>query len=154
AQAPPEPPKPAEPVPQKPDLRLPADVVRASKSGAKPLSEHLKKAEERRRTDEQQKKTPSRGSPAAAPAPTIGRGGPLTREARDRKKGGKPTDGEEFTGTLGGREARQLNRKRQAAEQAKRGVVSADDDETRVRRTSLKRVKRSGAAMIAPRKTK
>ena len=43
-----EPPKPAEPVPQKPDLKLPADVVRASKAGAKPLSEHLKKAEKKK----------------------------------------------------------------------------------------------------------
>jgi len=154
AKAPPEPPKPAEPAPQKPDLRLPADVVRASKTGAKPLSEHLKKAEERRRTDEQ-KKTPGRGAAAAGTAPALGRGGPLTREARDRKKGGKVagTEGEEFKGTLGGREARQLNRKRHAAEQAKRGVVSTDDEETRVRRSSLRRVKRSGAATIAPRKT-
>jgi len=155
AKAPPEPPKPAEPAPQKPDLRLPADVVRASKTGAKPLLEKVKQAEERRRTDEQQKKAPGRGGPAASPQPAVGRSGPLTREARDRKKGGKGTgtDKEEFTGTLGGREARQLNRKRQAAEQAKRGVISTEDEESRVRR-SLKRVKRSGPATIAPRKTK
>jgi translation initiation factor IF-2 len=155
AKGPAEPPKPAEPAPQKPDLRLPADVVRASKTGAKPLSEHLKKAEERRRTDEQQKKTPGRTGAAAGPLPAAGRSGPLTREARDRKKGGKPAgaNAEELAGTLGGREARQLNRKRHAAEQAKRGGVSTDEEETRVRRSSLRRVKRSGPAMIAPRKT-
>src|SRR5690606_4647802 len=75
-------PKPAEPVPQKPDLRLPADVVRASKTGAKPLSEHLKKAEERRRGEEQEKKPAARSTPAQRGAPRSD--GPLTR---DRKRG-------------------------------------------------------------------
>jgi translation initiation factor IF-2 len=154
ANAPTSPAKPTEPVPQKPDLRLPADVVRASKSGAKPLSEHLKKAEERRRVDEIQKKPPSRGGSPASP-PATGRAGPLTRESRDRKKGAKPApaEGEEFAGALGGREARQLNSKRHAAEQAKRGVPLSDEDDTPLRRASLKRVRRAMPTIIAPRKT-
>jgi translation initiation factor IF-2 len=144
--------KPVEPAAQKPDLRLPADVLRASKSGEKPLSEHLKKAEERRRSDEQQKGPPARGGAPAKPDATP-RTGPLSRESRDRKKGGKPGPAEEeFSGALGGREARQLNRKRHAAEQAKRGVPITDDDDTPLRR-SLRRVKRSGGTIIAPRKT-
>ncbi len=156
SKAPAPPTKPAEPAPQKPDLRLPADVMRASKAGAKPaLSEHLKKAEERRRTDEQQKKAPSRGTGPAPVPPPLGKPGPLTRESRDRNKkgGGKgaPVDGEEFKGALGGREARQLNRKRHAAEQAKR--TRGDDDDS-ASRTGLKRIKRMGTNTAAPRKTK
>jgi translation initiation factor IF-2 len=148
------PPPPSEPAPQKPDLRLPADVMRASKSGAKPLSEHLKKAEERRRTDEQQKKPAGRG-PAPVPPP-LGKPGPLTREARDRKKGGGGkadvvVEGEEAKTSLGGREARQLNRKRHAAEQAKR--TRGDEDDRPLGR-SIKRIRRTGANTAAPRKTK
>ncbi len=131
--------------------------MRASKAGAKPaLSEHLKKAEERRRTDEQQKKTPGRGTGPAPVPPPLGKPGPLTREARERQKkgGGKgaPVEGEEFKGALGGREARQLNRKRHAAEQAKR--TRGDDDDTTVSRTALKRIQRKGTNTAAPRKTK
>lgn len=154
ANAPTVPAKPAEPAPQKPDLRLPADVVRASRSGAKPLSEHLKKAEERRRVDEVQKKPPSRGGGPGAPT-APGRAGPLTKEGRERKKGGaktSPVESEEFRGALGGREARQLNRKRHAAEQAKRGVPITEEDDTPLRR-SLRRAKRPSPTIIAPRKT-
>ncbi len=38
-----------EPAPQKPDLKLPKDAIRAGKAGGKPLSEHLRKAEQKRR---------------------------------------------------------------------------------------------------------
>jgi translation initiation factor IF-2 len=160
AKAPPEPLKPAEPAPQKPDLRLPADVVRASKAGAaKPLSEHVKKAEERRRTDDQLKKPAPRGGSSP---PMVARGNaspPVVREGRERKRGGKEPakgNGEELSSALGGREARQLNRKRQAAEQAKRGGrITIDDQDAPVLRSSLKRVKRnSGGTLIAPRKTR
>jgi translation initiation factor IF-2 len=143
---------PSEPAPQKPDLRLPADVMRASKAGAKPLSEHLKKAEERRH--EQQKKSPQERGPAPVPPP-LGKPGPLTREARERKKGGKGEPvfegGEEAKTSLGGREARQLNRKRHAAEQAKR--TRGDDDDRPLGR-SIKRIRRTGTNTAAPRKTK
>ncbi len=89
SKSPPIPLKPSEPAPQKPDLKLPADVMRASKSGAKPLAEHLKKTEERRRSDEKAK--PPLARPAARGAETTSPG-PLSREARDRKraKGGGP----------------------------------------------------------------
>jgi translation initiation factor IF-2 len=159
AKSPAEPPKPAEPAPQKPDLRLPADMVRASKSGAKPLSEHLKKAEERRRTDDQTKKPVGRG-PVPVPPPMAARGTtPLTKEGRERKRGGGKAvagEGEEMGSSLGGREARQLNRKRLAAEQAKRGGRMTEEDDTPVLRGALKRLKRMGhhTGMVAPRKTK
>jgi translation initiation factor IF-2 len=149
--------KPAEPAPQKPDLRLPVDVVRASTAGAKPLAEHMKKAEEQRRTDEKKVPPPGggRGGPRPMPAPLAPRGaGPLTKESRDRKKTAKPPakQGEELAGSLGGREARQLNRKRQAAEQAKRSGPIGDDDDSRVR-SSLRRSRRPVVKTIAPRKT-
>jgi translation initiation factor IF-2 len=34
-----------EPAPQKPDMRLPADAIRASKAGSKPLAAHLRRHE-------------------------------------------------------------------------------------------------------------
>ena len=42
---------PAEPAAQKPDIKLPIDAIRASKSGAKPLQEHLRKHEEKRKAE-------------------------------------------------------------------------------------------------------
>ena len=42
---------PAEPAPQKPDLSLPADAIRAGRAGSNPLSEHLRKHEQKRKTD-------------------------------------------------------------------------------------------------------
>ena len=38
-----------EPAPQKPDLKLPLDAIRAGRSGATPLSEHIRKHEEKRK---------------------------------------------------------------------------------------------------------
>ena len=44
--------KPKEPAPQKPDIRLPPDAIRAGKAGSKPLSEHLRKHEEKKKRDD------------------------------------------------------------------------------------------------------
>jgi len=41
--------KPTEPPPQKPDMRLPIEALRASKLGAKPLAEHLMRQQEEKR---------------------------------------------------------------------------------------------------------
>ena len=40
-----------EPAPQKPDLKLPLDAIRAGRSGATPLSEHIRKHEAKRQAD-------------------------------------------------------------------------------------------------------
>jgi translation initiation factor IF-2 len=158
--------KPAEPAPQKPDLRLPADVLRASKSGAKPLADHLKKTEDRRRAEEQQqaqKKTVGRSGVPSAP----GRGplGPLTPEGREQRRrggagaGGVPGKGpavgkDDGKGTLGGREARQLNRKRLGTDTGNKRVSMDDDDgRTRKFRRSRKPVS-TGKNTAAPRKGK
>jgi translation initiation factor IF-2 len=150
--------KSAEPAPQKPDLKLPADVLRASKSGAKPLAEHLKKAEDRRRTEEDQKKKPA-GRSGAPSAPGRGPLGPLTPEGREQRRRGGGGGGKcaaagkgELGGTLGGREVRQLNRKRLAAEPGPKRI-GIDDDDGRVRK--FRRPKKptpTGKNTAAPRK--
>ena len=108
------PPKPAEPAPQKPDLKLPADVVRASKTGGKAAD---RAREESRRTAPQPtskfaNRPPVRRLRCRTPA---ARGSSSADRFRaSRKRGGKGEAGPEggFGPSLGGREARQLNRKR------------------------------------------
>ncbi|MBR4977008.1 MAG: translation initiation factor IF-2 N-terminal domain-containing protein, partial [Thermoguttaceae bacterium] len=56
APLPPQAPKPVkkatkEPAPQKPEMRLPPEVIRAAARGARPLTEHLREQEERRRQE-------------------------------------------------------------------------------------------------------
>ena len=62
APLPPQAPKPVkkatkEPAPQKPEMRLPPEVIRAAARGARPLTEHLREQEERRRQNEAAAKT-------------------------------------------------------------------------------------------------
>ncbi|MEM9352180.1 MAG: translation initiation factor IF-2 [Planctomycetota bacterium] len=92
-EAPPPPPKPtgADPPAQKPDMKLPADALKAGKSGSKPLAAHLRKHEDALEDAKKQKED---------------EGGRRGRKGKD--KGGKS----EETPMLGGREQRQLNRKR------------------------------------------
>ncbi|RIK83348.1 MAG: translation initiation factor IF-2 [Planctomycetota bacterium] len=144
------PPKPAEPAPQKPDIKLPIDAIRASKAGSKPLSEHMKKHEEKR-LSEMQKAKPGK-SPSAKPAPIAL---PSAGEGRGKGRKGKP--GEEGEGggegagkLLGGRAARQLQRKRQEST----GLGRRGDEETRVITRRPTKIKRTGAKTAAPRKGK
>ena len=120
-----------EPAPQRPDLKLPADAIKASKMGAKPLAEHLKKHEEKRRAETE--------------GPKVGAGsgskGPLGR------RGGKDGDGD---GKLGGREMRQLNRKRAA--RRRRG--DDDDGGSSTSRTLRRQRRGASASTAAPRKGK
>ena len=107
-------PKTAEPAPQKPDIKLPADAIRASKAGTKPLSEHLRKHEQRRLAAQGDKTSPA-GAAEAAPAAAGDRG-------RCRAENGlaaaarpvPPKRGRGQAATLGGREQRQLKRKKAA----------------------------------------
>jgi translation initiation factor IF-2 len=143
-----------EPAPQKPDLRLPADAIRASKAGSKPLQEHLRKHEQKRKTDSAVKPRERCGSAPPMPVPPpLGEAG-----SRERRRGGKPAvakagqGGDVFDSSLGGREARQLARKRSAPTRKPGG----EDDEPAVRgRRGMTRLKRSGtASTAAPRKGK
>src|SRR6185369_4223578 len=102
----------AEPPAQKPDLRLPADVL-AGKQGAKPLAAHLRRHE---RTLEEEKKQRGLkglrppGTPAPAPAEETDEKARGKGKGRRGKGGG---EGEEGEGPmLGGREQRQLARRR------------------------------------------
>ena len=60
----------AEPAPQKPDIRLPKDAIRAGRAGTKPLSEHLRKHEQKRIAAEAAKTSP-RGKSPLVPLPPI-----------------------------------------------------------------------------------
>ncbi len=139
--------KPSEPAPQKPDIKLPIDAIRASKAGSKPLSEHMKKHEEKRLTD--MKKPKSVKSPAAKPAPIAL---PSASEGRGKgRRGGKAGEGEKVgdgpNRLLGGRSARQLQRKRHD------GGARRDDDRRSFGRRPT-RIRRTGAKTAAPRKGK
>jgi len=143
AQKPPAKPKAAEPAPQKPDIKLPPDAIRASKTGATPLSEHLRKQEQKRKAT--RKKTageaPAAAEPGTMPAPTRERG------RRGGRAAAKPKD--DVGVTLGGREQRQLRRKRTATARRRRAV----DEEAPAPRES-RRLRRTGtASTAAPRKS-
>ncbi len=132
-----------EPAPQKPDIKLPADAIRAGKSGAKPLQAHLRKHEARRKTEEKKPSTPPPKQPADS---ALGTG-------RDRRRGGAKTttgteggDGKSKGANVGGREQRQLRRTRGSS--GRRG----GNFDYRPRRSY--RPKRTGTNTAAPRKGK
>ncbi len=111
---------------QKPDMKLPADALRAGKSGAKPLTAHLRKHEE-------SLETAKRSSAGEETKEGRGRQGAAAR--------GKKGDG---TPMLGGREQRQLSRQRQSP---RRGAGMRP-------RRSFRRSRKSGINTAAPRKDK
>jgi translation initiation factor IF-2 len=147
AQAPPPTAKSQEPAPQKPDLKLPADAIRASKAGGKPLSEHLRKHEAKRKAEQAKKRggpAEAEGEPSATPSTPARdrRRSKTAAPAEEEKAGRKPA--------LGGREHRQLNRKRAAARRRR-----DDDDETATpARRRATRLRRTGSNTAAPRKGK
>jgi len=140
--------KPVEPAPQKPDLKLPADAIRASKAGSKPLAAHLRRQEEARESPEKPAKTKTRGrggrgvglpsSPEEILLPSEGR-----ERGRRGKAGGHKKDEEVDRALLGGREQRQLSRKRQ-------GEGKRSDSQRMSYRP--RRTKRAGVSTAAPRK--
>ena len=135
-----------EPPAQKPDLRLPADVLGAGKQGAKPLAAHLRRHE--RTLDEEKKQRGLKGlRPPGAPAPL-----PVETEEERRNKSkhrrGKGTAGEgeeEGKPILGGREQRQLARRRTPT------TVGEDDRPQRFGRRQRRPIS-TGASTAAPRK--
>ncbi|MBL8828070.1 MAG: translation initiation factor IF-2, partial [Planctomycetaceae bacterium] len=176
--------KAAEPAPQKPDIKLPMDAIRASRaaaSGASPLQAQVKKHQDLKKGE-----SPSSAAPPAAGAGDRGRrpggaaggpggkGGHVLRplldqlEADDQKKkrekiraeeertgkkgvGGKTPAAAETA--LGGREARQLSRRRSTTSQAEPPKrPSLGDDDRPVRYRKLK-PKKTGQNTAAPRKS-
>ncbi|MFZ5833712.1 MAG: translation initiation factor IF-2 [Planctomycetota bacterium] len=142
-----------EPAPQKPDIKLPLDAIRASRAGGgKPLSEHLKKHEEKRRKEEAGQKGPRKSGAAAGTTPDAAALLELPGATRDRgrrggvRPAGTPEPGE--APAIGGREQRQLKRRRTGVT---RRAGDEDDDSGRpVRRAS--HIKRVGTNTAAPRK--
>jgi translation initiation factor IF-2 len=132
-----------EPVAQKPEVKLPLDAIRSAKQGgAKPLADHMRKAEQRQAGESVRARTSGllRGGAAAPPVPP-----PLTPGGRPRRSPAKTGGGDDL---LGGRELRQLHRKRIAE---KRGGM--DDDDGRRRRRMPRQRRSSGVSTAAPRKT-
>jgi translation initiation factor IF-2 len=107
-----EPVAPDEPPAQKPDLRLPADILGAGKQGSKPLAAHLRRHE---RTVDEEKKRGVKG-PRVPLAPVPEEEARRTAKARGRRGKETPPDGEGEGDRpmLGGREQRQLARRRNA----------------------------------------
>ena len=141
--------KPKEPAPQKPDFRLPKDAIRAGKAGGKPLSEHLRKAEQKR------KASVRHGLLAELPPDLKIPPMELLPPARERRRGGPPKEivegEEEGPLTLGGREARQLKRKKTAT---MRRHHADDEEETPTPAITRRKthIKRTGTNTAAPRK--
>lgn len=141
-----EPPPPVEePAPQKPDLKLPMDAIRAGKMGSKPLSEHIRQHEEKRKA-EAAKTVADRGRKSGT-EPETDDEKPLSRRDKRRKGIRQPgTDGD----TLGGREQRQLSRRRSSGPR-RRG----DEEEQSVTSSrNRSRPRRLGVNTAAPRKSK
>jgi translation initiation factor IF-2 len=154
--APPTPTGPAEPAPQKPDIRLPPDAIRASKAGgSKPLQAHMRAHEMKRKAEQQ-------GGPAPS-GPTHGRrpGGPgrgpgmppappQPGDGKDRKRPAPKLPAiRDDDKLLGGREQRQLNRKRQGTDARPPSITG--EDEPRFRK--LRKPKKTGTNTAAPRKS-
>jgi translation initiation factor IF-2 len=124
---------------QKPDLRLPADILGAGKQGGKPLSAHLRRHEKSLEEERRQRA-------AKAPRPPVEE---TAEEKRSRGRGRRGKDGQvavesdDDRAMLGGREQRQLQRRRNARR------TDADD---RPQRTIARRLRRTGAVSSAPRK--
>lgn len=114
-----------EPAAQKPDMKLPADALRASKAGGKPLSAHLRRHEESLETAK--KDEGFEGGDA---------------DGRGKGRRGKAR-GKQDTPMLGGREQRQLNRSR-----------TGRSGGARPPRRMTRRSRRSGVSTAAPRKDK
>jgi translation initiation factor IF-2 len=141
-----------EPEPQKPDIKLPMDAIRASKAGgAKPLQAHLRKHEAKRKAD--------LAAPPTGPGKKDGPGGrgpaapplPLGADGKDRRPRTPKVLVPEDDKTLGGREQRQLNRKRQGTDIRGKQISMTEDE--RPRRGKLKpRGKRAATNTSAPRK--
>ncbi len=162
------PPPPAEPAPQRPDLRLPADVMRNRQSGGKPLSEHLRKHEKRKENappDVAAKVEPAKGSPRdrgvsrgktppLAIPPAGGDRGPVKRG----RGGSVPmVGGDGDPAVLVGREQRQAARKRTGGGPGRRLSTEGEEDapvRSRSRSNYNKQRRSTGANTAAPRKGK
>jgi translation initiation factor IF-2 len=139
---------PTEPPAQKPDLRLPPEILGAGKQGAKPLAAHLRRHE--RTLEEEKKQRGLKGLRAPGtplpPAPAPEEEGRGVR-GRGGRRGKEPAEGGEGGARplLGGREQRQLARRR---------TTTSSDSDDRPQRAYSRRQRRvaTGSSTAAPRK--
>ena len=150
----PEPTAVPEEVAQKPDLRLPIDAIKAANrgGGTKPLIDHVRKTQGKRREEAGEPAAPAAGRTGARPRPARGREmiseptSPPVQRGRRGKPGGAPDE----AAAPVGREQRQLNRRRVGTTN-RRG----DEEDAPVRRRSGPRMnRRTGTNTAAPRKGK
>lgn len=130
------------PAAQKPDMKLSPDALKAS--GTKPLSEHLRKHEKRKQADDVDPNVVP--APQEADPPSVDRGRRRTRP-EDKGSGRTFPDKDKMAkedALLGGRETRQLNRKKITRGRRQR------EDGGGLRRSAIRR--RSGVSTAAPRK--
>jgi translation initiation factor IF-2 len=139
------PPTADEPPAQKPDLRLPADILGAGKQGAKPLAAHLRRHERTLEEEKKQRGLKGLRVPGAPPAPEETE---EERRGKGRHRRGKdaPAEGDEDRTMLGGREQRQLARRRQAQ------VTDTEDRPQRLLGRRQRRTVSTGTSTAAPRK--
>jgi translation initiation factor IF-2 len=149
--------KPKEPAPQKPDIKLPPDAIRAGKAGSGPLSAQLRKHEEKKKRDDlAAKKGPARpGAPTVAPGalplePLGGKDRPRRVPVKPVAAGEEERDGAGLA-TLGGREQRQAKRKRSTTVKRRVGEEEDSSASGSSRRTHIHR---RGTNTAAPRKGK
>ena len=122
---------------QKPDMKLPAEVLGAGKLGSRPLADHLRRAE---RTLEDEKQRKATRGPVTPETPAGGRG-----KGRGKAKVGGEVEDEKRP-ILGGRAQRQASRRRANPQRA-----DGDDGATTTRRITRK-PRKSGTSTAAPRK--
>ncbi len=133
-----------EPAPQKPDVKLPIEAIRSAKAGgAKPLAEHMRKHEQRQ--TEARARTGSGGPRGIEPGPIPP---PLELGGRIRRVPSKGGGGPQSDDLLGGRDSRQLARKRSGES---RGIPGDDEYGSRRRRPRQRRG--STVSTAAPRKS-
>ncbi len=134
-----------EPPAQKPDMRLPAELLGAGKQGSKPLAAHLRRHE---KTLEEEKKLRAKGRTPGplAPVPAEEEGERRgSGKGKHRRGRGGSSEGDEDAPLLGGREQRQLARRRSA--------TPADGEEAPQRRLARRQRRvASGTSTAAPRK--
>lgn len=152
AKHPPMKPKSAEPAPQKPDIKLPRDAIRAGKAGTKPLSEHIRKHEQKRIAAEAAKGGGRKGAPLEQIPPLPDE---MPASGRDRsRRGGRsaaPVIEEDGPVTLGGREQRQLKRKK-AATAKRRKPEDGEEESTATTARKRTHIRRTGTNTAAPRR--
>ena len=140
-----------EPAAQKPDVKLPLDAIRSAKAGgSKPLADHMRKHEQRQADAGRPRPAgglPPRGGPRGG-AGMIPLPPPMEPGVRPRRTPSKATPGK-ADDLLGGREARQLSRKRTSDSRG----MGDDDEAARRRRRSGRLRKGSSVSTAAPRKT-